>query len=192
MVLTQSEVVKRPHVNVKLLKKHIKRLRKFHGPVNNFFERQTMFSYSVVSTNDGLFEVVDELGTVVEVFDSRPPAHSYIRSLLKHQTETVTSRAVTGVRYGNKPVTEHVEEPEETEEGTVKPTVVEEPENSEIELLPVEPTPGKRNSDSVREAIAYAKANYFSEKAVIHWATVKLGMKKALASSYVKGNWHRA
>ena len=153
-----------------------------------------MFGYSVVSTSDGLFEVVDDLGTVIEVFDSRAPAHAYMRSLAVQKPQTPASRVVIGSRYGNKPIVEHVEETESEEvadgETPVKHSNTES-SSDEIELMPIEPT-GKRNSDSVREAIAYAKANYFSEKAVIYWATVKLGMKKALASSYVKGNWHRA
>ena len=144
-----------------------------------------MSTFEVVETDDGFFEVRDEFGCAVDVFEERASAHSYMRKLQLSKPGK-TTRQVSGYRYGNADFTDYVEEP----------IVVNTPENvkveetGEIELLPIEPK-GGRNSDAVRDAIAFAKANYKYERDVIHWAMIKLGMKRPLATSYVKGNWHK-
>ena len=51
---------------------------------------------------------------------------------------------------------------------------------------------GESNADKVRAMITAAKVNGVDAAAVVGEVVATLGMKKALASAYVKNNWDKA
>ena len=76
-----------------------------------------------------------------------------------------------------------------------KPVVVTAPKAAPVERKPVErtvPAGAHSNASLVRSRIAQAKARGEGPEAVVEFAIGALGMKPALARTYVKNNWSKA
>lgn len=135
--------------------------------------------YSTTKTEDGSWAVTDELGTVIDVLDTRIKAREMVRELSKPPVYTHLFEGT----YGNGV---------EVEKVVVDFVPSQQPVVEETVIALIDET-GKayKKADVVRTRIGIAKRNNEDPTVVVQWAVDNLGMTKALAKSYVQNNWSK-
>ena len=146
-----------------------------------------MSKYIVNKTEDGMWAVEDELNSVIDVVETRAKARDLVRQLMEPKSNVTHVEGTYGTGVEREDTTEKVEE-QASEVAVVSPAET-------VAVVAVEPLVSDkplRKSDQVRYRIRIAKQNNESESVVVQWAIDMLGMKKPLATTYVKSNWHKA
>lgn len=135
--------------------------------------------YSTIKTEDDNWAVIDELGTVIDVRDSRIKAREMVRELSKPPVYTHLFEGTYGTGV-------------EVEKIMATFVPLQQPVIEEVVISLVDET-GKayKKADVVRTRIGFAKRNNEDPTVVIQWAVDNLGMTKALAKSYVQNNWSK-
>ena len=146
-----------------------------------------MSKYIVNKTEDGMWSVEDELNSVIDVVETRAKARDLVRELMQPKSNVTHIEGTYGTGIECETVSENAEEQvvETVSENTVETVAV-------VAVEPLVSDKPLRKSDQVRYRIRIAKQNNESESVVVQWAIDMLGMKKPLATTYVKSNWHKA
>ena len=147
-----------------------------------------MSKYIVNKTEDGMWTVEDELGNVIDVVETRAKARDLVRQLMEPKSNVTHVEGTYGTGIERDDTAEKVDEQvvdNQSVDAVVKTVTV-------INVEPLVSDKPLRKSDQVRYRIAIAKQNNESESVVVQWAVEVLGMKKPLASTYVKNNWYKA
>ena len=146
-----------------------------------------MSKYIVNKTEDGMWAVEDELNSVIDIVETRAKARDLVRQLMEPKSNVTHVEGTYGTGIEREEVVEKVDE-QASEVAVVSPVET-------VAVVAVEPLVSDkplRKSDQVRYRIRIAKQNNESESVVVQWAIDVLGMKKPLATTYVKSNWHKA
>ena len=144
-----------------------------------------MSKFIVNKTEDGMWTVEDELGNVIDVVETRAKARDLVRQLMEPKSNVTHVEGTYGTGIERDDTAEKATgQATDTVDAVVETVTV-------VNVAPLVSDKPLRKSDQVRYRIAIAKQNNESEAVVVQWAVEVLGMKKPLASTYVKGNWHK-
>ena len=143
-----------------------------------------MSMFNIVKVDDNIFGVLDKsTGFEIERFSNPVLAREFI-------TEFKTNAELRGHYARN---TEWVSNEVFEMSAGSEPTVTVDEVKTVAAVKDPKPasTTGTSKSSQVRARIVAAKSNDETQDVVIEWVITELGMSKALAKTYVKGNWDR-
>jgi hypothetical protein len=142
-----------------------------------------MSTFNIVKTTDNVYSVLDKSnGFELERFSNPVLARDFV-------AEFKTNAELRGHYARNTEWTSN-EDFSMSEPETIETTAEIETVKAVKAPKPV-PTTGTSKSSQVRARIVTAKAVDETQDIVIAWVITELGMTKALAKTYVKGNWDK-